>query len=311
MNNKKNLSIEIFNVKMLMVEEDFGYLGFVKGDLSLLPLETSAPGFSPRLKTSVDSFLSAFGEFDDALKASAALPSVAVAAKNDQLRDAAWSAMYAYVKGSLYHPNAEIAGIASDALKLFSKYGNALHMNQAKESGILENLIPDLHAMGNEKLTKAGLKPYLDDLEQKQKAFQESVKARSAEEGDRLLGIVKEKRAAADEAYRDLICSVNSLVHLHGDEHYKTFVKSANAIIKRQEEQVELRRTMAKKKREKDPKLPKEPKPNTPKPDDKPDIKHPEEGPKKPDPKKPEEGGGKKPEGGGTGGDPDIRLPEE
>ncbi len=90
-----------------------------------------------------------------------------------------------------------------------------------------------------------------------------------------------------------------------------TFVKSANAIIKRQEEQVELRRTMAKKKREKDPKLPKEPKPNTPKPDDKPDIKHPEEGPKKPDPKKPEEGGGKKPEGGGTGGDPDIRLPEE
>ena len=125
------------------------------------------------------------------------------------------------------------------------------------------------------------------------------------------MGIVKEKRAAADEAYRDLICSVNSLVHLHGDEHYKTFVKSANAIIKRQEEQVELRRTMAKKKREKDPKLPKEPKPNTPKPDDKPDIKHPEEGPKKPDPKKPEEGGGKKPEGGGTGGDPDIRLPEE
>lgn len=311
MNNKKNLSIEIFNVKMLMVEEDFGYLGFVKGDLSLLPLETSAPGFSPRLKTSVDSFLSAFGEFDDALKASAALPSGAVAAKNDQLRDAAWSAMYAYVKGSLYHPNAEIAGIASDALKLFSKYGNALHMNQAKESGILENLIPDLHAMGNEKLTKAGLKPYLDDLEQKQKAFQESVKARSAEEGDRLLGIVKEKRAAADEAYRDLICSVNSLVHLHGDEHYKAFVKSANAIIKRQEEQVELRRTMAKKKREKDPKLPKEPKPNTPKPDDKPDIKHPEEEPKKPDPKKPEEGGGKKPEGGGTGGDPDIRLPEE
>ena len=99
MNNKKNLSIEIFNVKMLMVEEDFGYLGFVKGDLSLLPLETSAPGFSPRLKTSVDSFLSAFGEFDDALKASAALPAGAVAAKNDQLRDAAWSAMYAYVKG--------------------------------------------------------------------------------------------------------------------------------------------------------------------------------------------------------------------
>ena len=40
MNNKKNLSIEIFNVKMLMVEEDFGYLGFVKGDLSLLPLES-------------------------------------------------------------------------------------------------------------------------------------------------------------------------------------------------------------------------------------------------------------------------------
>ncbi|PNE25689.1 hypothetical protein BHU16_00100 [Tannerella sp. oral taxon 808] len=311
MTKKKNVSIDTFSVGRLMVQEDYGFQTLAKEAIVKLPLEVSAPGFSPRLKQSVDDFNTAYGEFDDALKAAAALPSVAAAAKYDKERDDAWNAIYSFVKSTTRHPNTEVADIAIVALKHFKKYGNALRMNQSAETGVLNNLLQDLHALGNEKLTKAGLKPFVDDLEQKQKAFIQSVTPRSDEEGARLVGIVKEKRTAADEAYRDLVYSVNALVHLNGDEHFKGFILNLNALIKRQEEQVELRQTMAKKRAEKhpkDPKTPKEPKePKEPKQPKQPgggdDIHQPEEPPKKPEDKdKP-----KQPEGGGD----DIHLPEE
>jgi len=105
--------------------------------------------------------------------------------------------MFGFVRGAFKHPNEEIAAIAEEALTYFNTYGNMLRMNQTKETGLLDNLITDLKGMGDAKLTKAGLKPFLDDLEQKELDYRASVSARSDEEGERLLGIVKEKRAAA------------------------------------------------------------------------------------------------------------------
>ena len=122
-------------------------------------------------------------------------------------------------------------------------------------------------------------------------------------------------RAETDAAYETVCCYIEAaFLYAATDEDRKAIanlIKELNKTTAAYKTTHRMKAAQRKPKDPKDPKLPKEPKPNTPKPDDKPDIKHPEEGPKKPDPKKPEEGGGKKPEGGGTGGDPDIRLPEE
>lgn len=173
------------------------------------------------MKTAVDEFNAALTDFDAAFKDADKLPTVAAAAKNDTLRDKAWSAMFGFVRGAFKHPNEEIAAIAEEALVYFNTYGNMLRMNQTKETGLLDNLIADLKGMGDAKLTKAGLKPFLDDLEQKELDYRASVSVRSDEEGERLLGIVKEKRAAADAAYRNLVDMINALIRVNGDAPFK------------------------------------------------------------------------------------------
>ena len=117
MTRKRSVSINTFSVGRLMIQEDYGFQTLAKEAIVKLPLETSAPGFSPRLKQSVDEFNTAYGEFDDALQAAAALPSVAAAAKNDKERDEAWNAMYNFTKSTTRHPDVEVADIAVAALK--------------------------------------------------------------------------------------------------------------------------------------------------------------------------------------------------
>ena len=313
MDTKRSIYIDTLSVGRLVTAEDLGYLSLLKDVLVKLPLETSAPGFSPKLKTAVDEFNAALTDFDVAFKDADKLPTVAAAAKNDTLRDKAWSAMFGFVRGAFKHPNEEIATIAEEALVYFNTYGNMLRMNQTKETGLLDNLIADLKGMGDAKLTKAGLKPFLDDLEQKELDYRASVSARSDEEGERLLGIVKEKRAAADAAYRNLVDMINALIRVNGDAPFQAFVKNVNALIKRQEEQIALRQTNAKKRNEKKPKDPKDPKqPKDPKDPKKPegggdDIQIPSEPPKKPD-----DAEQPKPNPGGqTGGGDDIQIPSE
>ena len=117
MTRKRSVSINTFSVGRLMVQEDYGFQTLAKEAIAKLPLETSAPGFSPRLKQSVDEFNTAYGEFDDALQAAAALPSVAAAAKNDKERDEAWNAMYNFTKSTTRHPDVDVADIAVAALQ--------------------------------------------------------------------------------------------------------------------------------------------------------------------------------------------------
>jgi|GEM_PF-6373984 len=109
MTRKRSVSINTFSVGRLMVQEDYGFQTLAKEAIVKLPLETSAPGFSPRLKQSVDEFNTAYGEFDDALQAAAA--------KNDKERDEAWNAMYSFTKSTTRHPDVEVADIAVAALQ--------------------------------------------------------------------------------------------------------------------------------------------------------------------------------------------------
>ena len=116
MDTKRSIYIDTLSVGRLVTAEDLGYLSLLKDVLVKLPLETSAPGFSPKLKTAVDEFNAALTDFDVAFKDADKLPTVAAAAKNDTLRDKAWSAMFGFVRGASKHPNEEIATIAEEAL---------------------------------------------------------------------------------------------------------------------------------------------------------------------------------------------------
>lgn len=303
------MKIDVFNVNSLRAEDDFGYLGFVKRKLTLLPLTDSAAGYTVGLKEAANKFTTAVDEFDKVLEPARSLPSTKEATQKDEDRDKAWNAFRRIAKATKGHPNKEIADFAVKTEEIFLRYGDMLPLAQQEETARIDNLVQDLKALDTTKMTQAGFTPFLTDLEQKQTAYVTISDTQSSEHGHRMVGVIKQKRAEADAAYRRLVETVNALIVVNGETAYKEFVLDLNGRIDQNKTMLANRRTVAeKKKKPADPKAPKEPK--TPKEPKQPkDPKTPEQ-PK--DPKKPETPQPPQPpKPGGDDGDPDIHLPEE
>ena len=79
-------------------------------------------------------------------------------------------------------------------------------------------------------------------------AFLSAVSQRTEETAARQVGIVKEIRQTADNAYRSLVELVNALTVVNGEAPYATFIDHVNAIIDRQKTVLKARQTNAKKK---------------------------------------------------------------
>ena len=128
------MKIEVFNVKGLRVEDDFGYLGFVKRKLTLLPLADSAAGYTVGLKEAANKFSTAVDELDKVLEPARNLPSTKEATQKDEDRDKAWNAFRRIAKATKGHPNKEIADFAVKTEEIFLRYGDLLPLAQQEET---------------------------------------------------------------------------------------------------------------------------------------------------------------------------------
>lgn len=256
--------IASFNIARLRVEEDFGFLKLVASETGNLPpaeenrpeelsMSASAPA---TLTASVATFKNAVDTFDDALKDSATVPSTALAAEADTARDNAWRAANNYLKAMAAHPTESLRRTATEFKTLFDKYGDPTSLPQTEESGILHNLLQDLKAIGNGKLSTIAFEAWLTHLESCETSFLSAVSQRTKEEAARQVGIVKETRQAADAAYRSLAGLVNALAVVNGDETYVTFIDRVNVIIDRQKTVLKARQTNGNKRKEDDERPP-------------------------------------------------------
>ena len=249
----------------LHVEEDFGFQQLVVLETPRLNLGTDDDGggedlpvvqsaldspFAEALKTKVEAFKTAHEKFDAALKDDTKLPSSAAVTQADEARDFAWRGLSNYVKVLLMHPTAEVVALATSTKDILDKYGNPIDLSQTEESGVLHNLLQDLKAMTQEKRTAMSLDVWIDDLETKEEAFIAAARQRTAEKTGRTVGVIKQKRAAADTAYRELVDTVNALTLLEGDAAYATFIDRVNVLIDQQRTVLKTRTTLNAKKRE-------------------------------------------------------------
>ena len=249
--------IKTISLTSLRVEEDFGFLKLILAETANLPgQDEDEPGLpevqsaktaNPVLTNAISTFTNAFNAFDAALKTSDSNPSTATVANADAARDSAWRATNAYVKAMCNHPTADVANAATEAKALFDKYGDPTSLAQTEESGVLHNLLQDLHSLSEEKRTVLGFDVWTADLQSKEDAFLAAVAQRTEEEAARQVGIVKETRTAADAAYRSLVDTVNALAMIEGDGEYATFIEHVNAVVERQKGILKARSTKAKK----------------------------------------------------------------
>lgn len=255
--------IKSISLSSLRVEEDFGFLKLILSETPNLPedegddndrpvIESFSAKASSPLATSTASLEAAVNAFDDALKDSATIPSTAIAAEADTARDNAWRGANNYLKAMTAHPTGEVRQAAAEAKTLFDKYGDPTTLPQTEESGILHNLLQDLKAIDSGKLTSLAFDAWLANLETSETAFLSAVSQRTEEVAARQVGIVKESRQAADNAYRSFTELVNALAVVNGEAPYATFIDHVNAIIDRQKTVLKTRDTNSKKKGEDD-----------------------------------------------------------
>lgn len=254
------LKIKRFSTKQLHVEEDFGFLKQVQaeakacfsGSDSESPDEISLLAGSGRASSLLGAALGSYDEavdgFDTALKESASIPSAATAAEADTERDSAWRGANTYVRAMTDHPAEATRTVALEAKSLFDKYGDPTNKAQTEESGVLHNLTQDLQALPAEKRTALALDVWIADLEAKEKTFLAAVQQRTSDQSSRVVGIVKQSRQEADEAYDSLVETVNALVLLEGEADYATFIDHVNVLIDRQKTVLKTRSTLNAKK---------------------------------------------------------------
>ena len=242
----------------------------------------------------------------------------------DAERDEQLMNIFGIIRAQRHSHKTNIREAAIRLSNTLSPYENIRSLAYEMESGRLEGMKKDLTKRTAE-VTTLGLNDEFDNLFKLNEEFEKLHVSRRVENTDTKLPLASAIRPQTDAAL-EVVCqyiqaAYNSATSADDKALLERLADHMNATsndFKTMQRNLVVPR---KKDTPKEPKAPKEPKPKKPGKDDgKPDIKLPEEepkkpdskqpDPKKPDPKKPGEGGGTGGTGG-SGGGPEIHLPEE
>ena len=242
----------------------------------------------------------------------------------DAERDEQLTNIFGIIRAQRHSHKTNIREAAIRLSNTLSPYENIRSLAYEMESGRLEGMKKDLTKRTAE-VTTLGLNDEFDNLFKLNEEFEKLHVSRRVENTDTKLPLASAIRPQTDAAL-EVVCqyiqaAYNSATSADDKALLERLADHMNATsndFKTMQRNLVVPR---KKDTPKEPKAPKEPKPKKPGKDNgKPDIKLPEEEPKKPDPKQPDpkKPDPKKPgEGGGTGGTggsgggPEIHLPEE
>ena len=151
----------------------------------------------------------------------------------DTERDNALGAYHEAVLGLQRNPN-EAKRQAARLLNLnFDTYKPGPSQEYMKETELIQQMTADIR--GSQELAAAvtllGLTDYLDDLEQKNQAFAQLMKSRTASTEGYAKGAVAAARAQLEQKYQLLRQMLNVAAIYEGDTQYRDFLLAVNAVV--------------------------------------------------------------------------------
>jgi len=227
--------IQNFSPGRLRVAEFFGFMERVVAYTETLTGDAE--------KSVVTAFTASVTALDEALKASSGSALSAAVTEADELADTAWRAINAIAKVQTENPAEAVRGAAEEVAAVWRKYGDVTSMAYDEEYGNLHNALQDFTTLGAAKQALVHVDDWVTELQTRYDEFTAARKARDAEQGAKVSGIVKQRRQEADDAYRSLTAAVNALVILNGETAYATFIDNVNVAIDESKAKLSARST--------------------------------------------------------------------
>ncbi len=240
----KETEIKNIFLRDLRSEEDFGFQTKILELTTNVTVETDQP--------IIQSYANAVNAWDEVLKIEQKNSHTAAVHAADERADNAWRKANAQAKLLTEYPIEEKRTVAEQAYAIIQKYGDITGMAYNQEYGNMKNLLTELQAMGEEKLTLIDLKVWVDEMQAAYDDYILHSLAQAHEDGDKKKGITNQHRTETDDAYYALIKRINAGAEYNGPEPYVAFIDAVNALIDAAKTTISARKTRAKNKKDKE-----------------------------------------------------------
>ena len=233
----KEMEIKNLFLRDLRSEEDFGFQTKVVELTAYILVEAD--------QAIIQSYVATVNAWDEVLKIEQKNSHTAAVQAADERADHAWRKANAQAKLLTEYPIEEKRNAAVEAYAIFQKYGDITTMAFNEEYGNMKNLLQELQAMGEAKLTLIDLKVWVDEMQAAYDDYMLHSLAKAQEEGDKTKGIINQRRLETDDAYYALVKRINAGAEYNGPEPYVAFIDAVNALIDAAKTTIAARKTRA------------------------------------------------------------------
>jgi len=194
-------------------------------------LDESSAVMQKKVQAQLDALAALYQEEDDAMQKIMGSAVTEKVVEADGERDALFNGLVQAVKVALSHFSSKHRDAAKRLRVVLNAYGNLARMTYSAESSGIYNLMQDLNGKYAPDVALLQLTDWVAELEASNQRFNQLYKERGDETAERTELIMKECRLKTDEAYRNLIDTLEALAIVEGDEAYRDFARRHNVDI--------------------------------------------------------------------------------
>lgn len=214
--------IKSFNVTLLTYHALASYCSEVESHIISLLL--------PEHLALIDEFSVSLSAFKDILASNVEKFGEAIQ-EADKQADAAWSAISAQLTLNVNHYEDSVCEAARTVLDVFDKVPNPTKLAYVEEYARLEALLKQLSAIPSETLRLAMVDGWIEELRRRVDAFNALRATKTQVRSEIETGAGKKARQALIDAYRDMIESLNAMMHISKSEDIASAAQRINELI--------------------------------------------------------------------------------
>jgi hypothetical protein len=221
------MKISTMNLRHLRNDEHFQYHSEFRD------LITKHSAQALKIQPQFEEYLALYSKLDDGIKKVKKSALTAEIHNADKARDDMWGVIVKINDAVRKHADPDVQAAGYRLQILFDTYGNVAAKPLNEQTSALYNILRDLKEKYAQDVEAVHLKPWIDELEARNIAFEKLVQDRYDEAAAKTDVVVKKARAALDESYRDILARISAYALLEGEADYAPFLHALNIITEK------------------------------------------------------------------------------